>query len=89
MCDKLYPVIKYATQRLASLMKNVFLLLMVITGLTTVLLLPNAYSDFSPNDKYVIKATGYLSGNQTIFDSSMALQLTIESTNGSTIQSIP
>jgi plastocyanin len=61
---------------------------MVITGgLVTILFLPHAYSDFSPNDKYVIKATGYLSGNQTILDSNMALQLTIGPMNGSTIQS--
>ena len=68
-------------------MKNVFLFLMVITGLVTVLSLPHAYSDFSPNDKYVIKASGYISGNQTIFDSSIALELTAGSNNGSSIQS--
>src|SRR5579863_6166227 len=68
-------------------MKNAFLFLMVITGLVTVLFLPHAYSDFSPNDKYIIKASGYLSGNQTILDSNMALQLTMGSMNGSTIQS--
>lgn len=60
---------------------------MVITGLVTILCLPHAYSDFSPNDNYVIQASGYVSGNQTIFDSNIALQLTIESTNGTTIQS--
>jgi len=67
--------------------KNVFLFLMIIAGLATVLYLPHVYSDFSPNDKYLIQASGYLSGNQTIFDSNIALQLTIGSKNGSTIQS--
>jgi plastocyanin len=60
---------------------------MVITGLVTILCLPHAYSDFSPNNQYVIKALGYLSGNQTILDSSIALELTTGSMNGSAIQS--
>ena len=60
---------------------------MVITGLVTVFSLPHAYSDFSTNDKYLVQASGYLSGNQTIFDSSMALQLTMGSKSGSTMQS--
>ena len=67
-------------------MKYVFLFLMVIAGLVTILYLPNAYSDFSPNSKYLVEATGYLSGNQTIFDSTIALQLTVGSTSGSTTQ---
>ena len=69
------------------LMKYVFLFLMAITGLVTVLGLPNAYSDFSTNDKYIVQASGYLSGNQTIFDSSIALQLTMGTKSGSTMQS--
>jgi len=60
---------------------------MVITGLVTILCLPNAYSDISPNNQYVIKALGYLSGSQTILDSSIALELTTSSMNGSAIQS--
>jgi len=60
---------------------------MVITGLVTILCLPHAYSDFSPNNQYVIKALGYLSGNQTILDSSIALELTTGSMNGTTTQS--
>ena len=72
---------------LASLMKYVFLFLMVITGLVTVLCLPHAYSDFSTNDKYLVQASGYLSGNQSIFDSNIALQLTMGSKSGSTMQS--
>jgi plastocyanin len=67
-------------------MKYVFLFLMVITGFVTILYLPNVYSDFTPNSKYLVEATGYLSGNQTIFDSSIALQLTTGSTSGSTTQ---
>ena len=61
------------------------LLLMVITGL--VLYLPSAYSDFSTNNKYLIDASGYLSGTKTIFDSTIALQLTMGTKSGSTMQS--
>ena len=71
---------------LASLMKYGFMFLMAITGLA-VLCLPHAYSDFSTNDKYVVQASGYLLGNQTIFDSTIALQLTMGTKSGSTMQS--
>ena len=66
-------------------MKYVFLFLMLIAGLT-IFCLPNAYSDFTQNSKYLVQASGYLSGNQSIFDSTLALQLTAGSTSGSTIQ---
>jgi len=59
---------------------------MVIAGLVSVLYLPSAYSDFVPNNKYLVEASGYLSGNQTIFDSTIALQLTTGSKNGNTMQ---
>ena len=72
---------------LASLMKYGFLFLMAITGLVTVLCLPHAYSDYSTNGKYIVQASGYLLGNQTIFDSSIVLQLTMGTKSGSTIQS--
>lgn len=68
-------------------MKYVFLFLMVIAGLAaTTLYLPNAYSDFSSNGKYLIDASGYLSGNKAIFDSSIALQITAGSNSGGTMQ---
>ena len=68
-------------------MKYVFLFLMVIAGLAaTTLYLPNAYSDFSSNGKYLIDASGYLSGNKAIFDSSIALQITTGSNSGGTMQ---
>ena len=60
---------------------------MVIAGFTaTTLYLPNAYSDFSSNGKYLIDATGYLSGNKTIFDSSIALQITPGAKTGTDMQ---
>lgn len=60
---------------------------MVIAGLAaTTLYLPNAYSDFSSNGKYLIDASGYLSGNKAIFDSSIALQITTGSNSGGTMQ---
>ena len=60
---------------------------MVIAGLAaTTLYLPNAYSDFSSNGKYLIDASGYLSGNKAIFDSSIALQITTGSNSGSSMQ---
>jgi plastocyanin len=67
-------------------MKSIFLFLMAITGLVTMLHLPHAYSDFSPDNKYLVQASGYLSGKQTIFDSGIALQLTIGTKSGSTTQ---
>ncbi|MDE1769139.1 MAG: hypothetical protein KGI28_01115 [Thaumarchaeota archaeon] len=66
-------------------MKYVFLFLMVIAGLT-IFCLPNAYSDFAQNSKYLVDVSGYVSGNQSIFDSTIALQLTAGSTSGSTTQ---
>ena len=72
---------------LASLMKYGFLFLMAITGLVSVLCVPHAYSDYSTNDKYIVQASGYLLGNQTIFDSTIALQLTMGTKSGSTMQS--
>jgi len=60
---------------------------MVIAGFTaTALYLPNAYSDFSTNGKYLIDASGYLSGNKTIFDSNIALQITAGAKSGSNMQ---
>jgi len=72
---------------MCNLVKYVFLFLMVITGLVaTTLYLPNAYSDFSSNGKYLIDASGYLSGNKTIFDSNIALQITTGAMTGSDMQ---
>ena len=72
---------------MSNLVKYVFLFLMVIAGLAaTTLYLPNAYSDFSSNGKYLIDASGYLSGNKAIFDSSIALQITTGSTSGSSMK---
>jgi plastocyanin len=60
---------------------------MVIAGLVaTTMYLPNAYSDFSSNGKYLIDASGYLSGNKTIFDSNIALQITVGANNGTSMQ---
>jgi plastocyanin len=60
---------------------------MVIAGLAaTTLYLPNAYSDFSSNGKYLIDGSGYLSGSKAIFDSNIALQITAGSNNGSSMQ---
>ncbi|HJW20066.1 MAG TPA: plastocyanin/azurin family copper-binding protein [Candidatus Nitrosotalea sp.] len=68
-------------------MKYVFLFLMVIAGLVaTTMYLPNAYSDFSSNGKYLIDASGYLAGNKTIFDSNIALQITAGANNGTSMQ---
>ncbi len=72
---------------MCNLVKYVFLFLMVIAGFTaTALYLPNAYSDFSTNGKYLIDASGYLSGNKTIFDSNIALQITAGAKSGSNMQ---
>src|SRR5690242_8420327 len=58
---------------------------MIIAGLVAVLSLPNAYSDFSSDKKYLIQASGYLTGKQTIYDSTIALQLGTDTWTGSNL----
>jgi plastocyanin len=58
---------------------------MIIAGLVAVLSLPNAYSDFSSDKKYLIQASGYLTGKQTIYDSTIALQLGADTWTGSNL----
>ena len=66
-------------------MKHGFLYLMLIAGLVSILVLPNAYSDFSPNQKYLVQASGYLIGQQNIYDSTIAVQLATGTTSGSSM----
>src|SRR5713226_9209232 len=66
-------------------MKPIFLFLMIIAGLVAVLSLSNAYSDFSSDKKYLIQASGYLTGKQTIYDSTLALQLGTGAWSGSNL----
>jgi len=66
-------------------MKLVLLSLMLIAGLVVILSLPNAYSDFSSDKKYLIQASGYLTGTQTIYDSTLALQLNTSTWAGSNL----
>jgi len=68
---------------ISYLMKRRFLSLMLIAVLTFTLVLPNAYSDFSPNQKYLVQASGYLIGKQNIYDSTVAVQLSTGATSGS------
>ena len=55
---------------------------MVITGLLLILSIPNSYSDFTSNSKYLIQATGYVSGSQNILDSTFDLQITSGAQSG-------
>ncbi len=67
-------------------MINRFLPLMAIGGLLIILLLPhNAYSDFGSGNKYLIQATGFVSGSQDILDSTFDIQLTTGTQSGSSI----
>ncbi len=69
-------------------MRYHFLPLMAITGLVIVFWLPhNAYSDFTSNNKYLIQATGFVSGTQDILDSVFDIQLTTGAQSGSSILS--
>ncbi|MDE1829442.1 MAG: hypothetical protein KGI25_03870, partial [Thaumarchaeota archaeon] len=62
--------------------------LIAIAGLVIVFLLPHAaYSDFASGNKYLIQATGFVSGTQDIFDSTFDIQLTTGAQNGSSIVS--
>ena len=67
-------------------MKSVFLFLIAIAGLITILSGHLAYSDITSNDKYVLQATGFLTSNQTILDSGIALQVTTGAQSGTTTQ---
>ena len=65
-----------------------FLPLVAITVLLIVFWPPhNAYSDFTTGNKYLIQATGFVSGTQNIFDSTFDVQLTAGSQSGSSINS--
>jgi len=44
--------------------------------------IPNSYSDFTSNNKYLIQATGYVSDSQNILDSTFALQITSGAQSG-------
>jgi len=70
---------------LATAVKPVFLSLMIIAGLVAVLSLPNAYSDFSSDKRYLVQASGYLTGKQAIYDSTLALQLGTDTWAGSNL----
>jgi len=63
-------------------MKRVLVSLMVIAGLAAILSFPGAYSDFSSDKKYLVQASGYLTGKQTIYDSTLALQLNTNTWSG-------
>jgi len=58
---------------------------MVIAGLLIVLCLPNAYSDFSSNNKYLIQANGFVASTQNILDSTLAFQLTTGAQSGTSM----
>jgi plastocyanin len=58
---------------------------MVITVLLIVLCMPNAHSDFTTGNKYLIQASGYVASSQSIADSTFALQLTTGSQSGTSL----
>ncbi len=66
-------------------MKHVLLSLAVIAVFVTLFSFPNAYSDFSSDKKYLVQASGYLTGKQNIYDSTLALQLNTATWAGSNL----
>ncbi len=58
---------------------------MAITGLLIILFLPNAYSDFASNTKYLIQASGYVASTQSILDSTFVLQITSGAQSGTSM----
>ncbi len=64
-------------------MKPIFLFLIIIAGITTTISLPIAHSDVSSNNKYLLQGSGYVSGAQTVFDSTIAFQITTGVQEGS------
>lgn len=60
--------------------------IIAIAGLVILFWLPHtAYSDFASGNKYLIQATGFVSGSQDILDSTFDIQLTTGAQNGSSI----
>jgi plastocyanin len=68
--------------RLSLAVKSRFSLLIVIAGVLIILCIPNVYSDFASNTKYLIQATGYVAGTQSILDSTFVLQITSGAQSG-------
>lgn len=64
-------------------MKRGFLSLMLIAGLVLTFGLPHAYSDFAANQKYLVQASGYVIGQQNIYDSTIAAQISTGAATGS------
>jgi plastocyanin len=58
---------------------------MVITVLVVLLCMPNVYSDYTSNTKYLIQASGYVANTQNILDSTIAFQITSGAQSGTTI----
>ena len=66
-------------------MKLGLILLISITGILLAISSPNAYSELASGNKYLLQATGFLTGTQTIQDSVIDLQFsTGDSSNGNT-----
>ncbi len=64
-------------------MKRRFLSLMLIAGLVFSFSLPHAFSEFAANQKYLVQASGYLIGQQNIYDSTIAAQISTGAASGS------
>jgi plastocyanin len=66
-------------------MKLGLILLILITGILLSISLPHAYSELVSGNKYLLQATGFVAGTQTIQNSEIDLQfLTGSSSNGNT-----
>jgi len=66
-------------------MKREFILLISITGLLLALSLPHAYSQLVSDNKYLLQATGFVAGTQTIQSSEIDLQFSTGTlSNGNT-----
>ncbi len=62
-------------------MKLGLILLISITGILLTISLPHAYSQFASDNKYLLQATGFVVGTQTIQSSEIDLQFSTGTLN--------
>ncbi len=66
-------------------MKLGLILLISITGILLTISLPHAYSELASGNKYLLQATGFIVGTQTIQDSVIDLQFSTGNSNSGTM----
>ena len=66
-------------------MRSYLVFLLGIASFLIIIHFTPAYSDFTSNTKYLVQSSGYLTGQQNIYDSTIALRVTTGVQNGNNI----